>query len=80
MRGAKPMFKITVIGIDKVLLTAVESMGKIEYIDQCRQVFTASFDGCTVKVKGERVRIKNPKKHTVLYLFDFHQFEEISIT
>lgn len=72
------MFKITIVGIDACLLTVVEDVGEIEYIDQDRRIFTASFDGCKVKVKGERVLIKNPEKRATLILYQ-HEFEEISI-
>lgn len=72
------MFKITIMRIDASLISAVERVGKIEYIDQDSRTFTASFDGCNVKGKGERVVIRNLEKHTHLYLCKPY-FEEISI-
>lgn len=72
------MYKITITGIDGYLLAAVEDVGKIEYLDQCRHIFTASFDGCNVKIKGDIVKIRNVKNRSVLILAN-NEFEEISI-
>lgn len=73
------MFKITIMRIDASLLTAVESVGKIEYIDRDSHTFTASFDGCKIKGKAERIVIRNPEKHTYLSLSKT-DFEEVCIT
>lgn len=72
------MFKITIIGITKSLFRQVETVGKIEYIDQYCYSFAASFDGCEVKVKGERVFIRNPEKRAALFL-NRNEFKEITI-
>lgn len=73
------MFNITIMAIDASLLSDVERVGKIEYIDQDNHTFTASFDGCKIKGNAERVVIRNPGKRTYLFLSKT-DFEEISIT
>lgn len=72
------MFKITIIGIDCSLITAVEKVGKIMYIDDERGIFTASFDGCSVKVDDCCVRIKNLVRRSRIILAKC-EFEEINI-
>lgn len=72
------MFKITITGIAEYMLKEVEKVGTIECIDQDRRAFTASFKECTFKARGDMVRIKNPKKHTVVYLLNY-EFAEITI-
>ena len=72
------MFKITILGIAEYMLKEVETVGKIENIDQERRIFTASFNGCNVKVKYDQVRIRNPRKRTEVRLLNY-EFGEISI-
>lgn len=73
------MFKITIFGIDSSLLSAVERVGKIVYIDQDRHTFNAIFDGCEIKGKAGRVFIRDPEKYKCLILAKT-EFEEINIT
>ena len=72
------MFKITITGIDAYLLTDVEEVGRIEHIYDERGVFTASFDGCNVRVGDCCIRIKNLVRHSRVILANC-EFEEINI-
>ena len=72
------MFKITVIGLAGYLLPAVKEVAKIEYVDEYSRTFTASFDGWHVKIKYNRVRIKNPENQSIIILAN-NEFERITI-